>query len=77
MVFIGNYVGKEGALRGNLGAADRVFISGIGTGDFGGGSGIAGMRLGADNRTCNSVFNQTMFTVILLTVLLSIVAVQS
>lgn len=72
--FIGNYVGKEGLAAVNLGLPIVYLYLALGLMISVGGVVIAGMALGSgDNRTCNSVFNQTMFTVILLTVLLSIV----
>lgn len=72
--FIGNYVGKEGLAAVNLGLPIVYLYLALGLMISVGGVVIAGMALGSgDNRTCNSVFNQTMFTVIVLTVLLSIV----
>ena len=59
--FIGNYVGKEGLAAVNLGLPIVYLYLALGLMISVGGVVIAGMALGSgDNRTCNSVFNQTM-----------------
>lgn len=71
--FIGNYVGKEGLAAVNLGLPIVYLFLAAGLMISVGGVAIAGMALGAgDTKKCSSVFNQTMCTAAILTVVLSI-----
>lgn len=71
--FIGNYVGKEGLAAVNLGLPIVYLFLALGLMVSVGGMALAGIALGAkDRKTCTSVFNQTMCTTILLTVLLAL-----
>ncbi len=70
--FIGNYVGKEGVAAVNLGLPIVYLFLGIGLMLSVGGVAIAGMALGAeDHRTCCNVFNQTVLTVIMVSIMVS------
>lgn len=72
--FIGNYVGKEGLAAVNLGLPIIYLYLAVGLMVSVGGVAIAGMSLGSrDIKKCNSVFNQTMCTAMVSTVLLSII----
>ena len=72
--FIGNYVGKEGLAAVNLGLPIVYLYLAVGLMVSVGGVAIAGMALGSRNiKKCYSVFNQTMCTAIVSTVLLSII----
>lgn len=72
--FVGNYVGKEGLAAINLGLPIVYLYLAVGLMISVGGVAIAGMSLGGgDIKKCNSVFNQTMCTAALLTILLSVV----
>ena len=70
--FIGNYVGKEGVAAVNLGLPIVYLFLGIGLMFSVGGMAIAGMALGAeDRRTCCDVFNQTILTVMMVSIMMS------
>lgn len=70
--FIGNYVGKEGITAVNLGLPIVYLFLAAGLMISVGGMAIAGMELGGSNiKKCRDIFNQTMSTVTVLTVLLS------
>lgn len=72
--FIGNYVGKEGIAAVNLGLPIIYLFLAVGLMVSVGGVAIASMALGGgDTKTCNSVFNQTMCTAVVATVLLSLI----
>lgn len=72
--FIGNYVGKEGLAAVNLGLPIVYLFLAVGLMVSVGGVAIAGMALGGEDlKKCNSVFNQTMCTATLFTILLSLV----
>lgn len=72
--FIGNYVGKEGLAAVNLGLPIVYLYLALGLMISVGGVAIAGIALGGKEiKTCRNVFNQTMCTALLLTILLSIV----
>ncbi|QOX61874.1 MATE family efflux transporter [Anoxybacterium hadale] len=72
--FIGNYVGKEGLAAINLGLPIIYLYLATGLMVSVGGVAIAGMALGSkDIEKCNRVFNQTMCTAMVSTILLSIV----
>lgn len=72
--FIGNYVGKEGLTAVNLGLPIVYLYLAVGLMVSVGGVAIAGMSLGGgDIKKCNSVFNQTMCTAMVATVLLSVI----
>ncbi|MBU5311569.1 MATE family efflux transporter [Tissierella carlieri] len=72
--FIGNYVGKEGLAAVNLGIPIVYLYLAVGLMVSVGGVAIAGMSLGGgDIKKCNSVFNQTMCTAMVATVLLSVI----
>lgn len=72
--FIGNYVGNEGLAAVNLGLPIIYLFLAVGLMVSVGGIAIAGMALGGkDIQKCNNIFNQTMCTVTVLTVLLSVV----
>lgn len=71
--FIGNYVGKEGLAAINLGLPIVYLFLAVGLMVSVGGVAIAGMALGSnDINKCNHVFNQTMFTTMVATALLSV-----
>jgi putative MATE family efflux protein len=72
--FIGNYVGKEGLTAVNLGLPIVYLYLAVGLMVSVGGVAIAGMALGGgDIKKCNGVFNQTMWTAMAATVLLSLI----
>lgn len=72
--FIGNYVGKEGLAAVNLGLPIVYLFLAVGLMISVGGVAIAGISYGAGNiKKCNHVFNQTMCTATILTILLSVV----
>lgn len=72
--FIGNYVGKEGIAAVNLGLPIVYLYLAVGLMVSVGGVAIAGMSLGAgDIKKCNNVFNQTLFTTIIASVILSFI----
>ena len=72
--FIGNYVGKEGVAAVNLGLPIVYLFLGMGLMLSVGGMAIAGMALGADDRRkCCNVFNQTVLTVIIVSIMVSAV----
>lgn len=72
--FIGNYVGKEVLAAVNLGLPIVYLYLAVGLMVSVGGVAIAGMLLGSrDIKKCNSVFNQTICTAMVSTVLLSII----
>lgn len=71
--FIGNYVGEEGIAAVNLGLPIVFIYLGIGIMFAVGGIAIAGMALGAQqHQKSNDVFNQTVVSVILLSILISL-----
>jgi putative MATE family efflux protein len=71
--FIGNYVGKEGLAAVNLGLPIIYLYLAMGLMISVGGVAIAGMALGGKNiEKCNGVFNQTMCTAMVSTLLLSV-----
>ncbi len=71
--FIGNYTGTEGLAAVNLGLPIVYLFLAVGLMVSIGGVAIAGMTLGGgDVKKCNSIFSQTMCTVVAATVLLSI-----
>lgn len=71
--FIGNYVGKEGIAAVNLGLPILYLYLAIGIMISVGGIAIAGMALGAQEfKKSNEVFNQTVITTIIVSVLLSL-----
>lgn len=66
--FTGNYVGKEGIAAINLGLPIVYLYLGLGLMLSVGGSSLAGIALGSgDVKKCNGIFNQTMFTTVLVT----------
>lgn len=72
--FIGNYVGKEGLAAVNLGLPIIYLYLAMGLMISVGGVAIAGMALGDKNiEKCNRVFNQTICTVMVSTIVLSII----
>lgn len=72
--FIGNYVGKEGLAAVNLGLPIVYLYLAVGLMVSVGGVAIAGMALGGGEfKKCNNVFNQTLCTVVVATVLLSVI----
>lgn len=72
--FIGNYVGSEGLAAVNLGLPIIYLYLAVGLMVSVGGVAIAGIALGGkDTKKCNSVFNQTMVTSTLATILLSVI----
>jgi len=72
--FIGNFVGKEGLAAINLGLPIVYLFLAVGLMVSVGGVAIAGMALGSnDINKCNSVFNQTMCTTMVATILLSVI----
>lgn len=72
--FIGNFVGKEGLAAVNLGLPIVYLFLAVGLMVSVGGVAIAGMALGGrDIQKCNSVFNQTIATVVVLAALLSVI----
>jgi len=72
--FIGNYVGKEGLAAVNLGLPIIYLYLAVGLMVSVGGVAIAGMALGGgDLKKCGSVFNQTMSTAVIVSVLLSVI----
>lgn len=72
--FIGNYVGNEGLAAVNLGLPIVYLYLAVGLMISVGGVAIAGMALGGGEvKTCNAVFNQTMCTATVATLLLSLV----
>lgn len=72
--FIGNYVGKEGLAAVNLGLPIIYLFLAIGLMVSVGGIAIAGMALGAGEiKKCKDVFNQTICTVTVITILLSVI----
>ncbi|WP_304508036.1 MATE family efflux transporter [Anaerotignum sp.] len=72
--FIGNYVGKEGLAAVNLGLPIVYLFLAVGLMVSVGGIAMAGITLGSgDIKKCNSVFNQTMCTAMVATILLSII----
>lgn len=73
--FIGNYVANEGLAAVNLGLPIVYLYLAVGLMISVGGVAISGMALGGgDTQKCNSVFNQTIVTVVVATILLSILA---
>ncbi|MCO1601966.1 MATE family efflux transporter [Desulfosporosinus nitroreducens] len=71
--FIGNYVGKEGIAAVNLGLPILFIYLGVGLMLSVGGISIAGMALGAgDIKKSNDVFNQTVMSTIIVSLILSI-----
>ncbi|MFA9377857.1 MAG: MATE family efflux transporter [Lachnotalea sp.] len=76
--FTGNYVGKEGIAAINLGIPIVYLYLGLGLMISVGGSVLGGMALGAgDKEKCNSIFNQTMLTTVLVSVAVSLVMLFS
>ncbi len=76
--FTGNYVGKEGIAAINLGLPIVYLYLGIGLMISVGGSALASRTLGAgDKNNGNAIFNQTMFTTVLVSFAVSIVALLS
>lgn len=72
--FVGNYVGKEGMAAVNLGLPIVYLFLAVGLMIAVGGMAIAGRKLGAGEiKMCNDVFNQTMLTTVLISVLLSVI----
>lgn len=72
--FIGNYVGKEGLAAVNLGLPIVYLYLAVGLMVSVGGFAIAGIALGGkDIKKCNSVFNQTISTTVVATIVLSII----
>ncbi|BCN32715.1 MATE family efflux transporter [Anaeromicropila herbilytica] len=73
--FTGRYVGKEGIAAINLGLPIVYLYLGLGLMLSVGGSSLAGMALGeGDKEKCNKIFNQTMFTTVLVTFGVSLLA---
>lgn len=71
--FIGNYIGKEGLAAVNLGCPIIYLFLGIGLMFSVGGISISGRLFGAGkNKECNNVFNQTNFTVVIVSIVLSL-----
>lgn len=71
--FIGNYIGKEGLAAVNLGLPILYVYLAIGIMFGVGGIAIAGMALGAqDIKKSNDVFNQTVVSTIIVSVLISL-----
>jgi putative MATE family efflux protein len=71
--FIGNYIGKEGIAAVNLGLPILYVYLGVGIMISVGGIAIAGMEFGAGNiKKSNNVFNQTVMTTMLVSVVLSL-----
>lgn len=74
--FIGNYVGKEGIAAVNLGLPILYVYLGVGIMLSVGGISIAGMALGAgDRKKSNDVFNQTVATTAIISVILSMLVI--
>lgn len=72
--FIGNYVGKEGLAAVNLGLPIIYLYLAMGLMISVGGVAISGMALGDKNiEKCNRVFNQTICTAMVSTIVLSII----
>lgn len=72
--FIGNYVGKEGLAAVNLGLPIVYLYLAVGLMVSVGGVAIAGITLGGgDIKKCNNIFNQTMCTAMVATILLSVI----
>lgn len=72
--FIGNYVGKEGLAAVNLGLPIVYLYLAVGLMVSVGGVAIAGMALGGEDiKKCKHVFNQTMWTAMVASVLLSVI----
>ncbi|APF22998.1 MATE family efflux transporter [Clostridium butyricum] len=72
--FTGNYVGKEGIAAINIGLPIVYLYLGLGLMISVGGSVIVGIMLGAaEKKKCNSVFNQTIATTVIISVLLSLI----
>ncbi len=73
-LFIGNYVGKEGVAAVNLGLPIVYLFLAVGLVASVGGAAIAGIAFGAgDVSKCRGVFNQTMATVMVASLLLGVV----
>ncbi len=73
--FIGNYVGEEGIAAVNIGLPILYVYLAIGIMIGVGGIAIAGMSLGAqDIKKSNDVFNQTVISVVILSVIISLLA---
>lgn len=71
--FMGNYIGKEALAAVNLGCPIIYLFLGIGLMFSVGGISISGKILGSgDNKECKNVFNQTNFSVITVSILLSV-----
>lgn len=71
--FIGNYVGREGLAAVNLGMPIVYLFLAIGLMISVGGIAIAGMAFGGgDLKKCNDTFNQTIVTVIIITITISV-----
>lgn len=71
--FMGNYIGKEALAAVNLGCPIIYLFLGIGLMFSVGGISISGRILGSgDNKECKNVFNQTNFSVITVSILLSV-----
>lgn len=76
--FTGNYVGEEGIAAINLGLPIVYLYLGLGLMISVGGSALASMALGAgDKEKGNAIFNQTMFTTVLVSFAVSFVALLS
>lgn len=72
--FIGNYIGAEGVTAINLGLPIVYVYLGLGFMISVGGSVLASIALGASERDkCNAIFNQTMFTTVIITFAFSLV----
>lgn len=70
--FIGNYVGKEGIAAINLGLPIVYLYLAVGLMISVGGVAIAGISLGeGDLKKCNDVFNQTLCTTVIVSIILS------
>lgn len=70
--FIGNYVGKEGIVAVNLGLPILYIYLAVGIMIGVGGVAIAGILLGAgENEKSNGVFNQTVMTTLVVTLVLT------
>lgn len=76
--FTGNYVGEEGIAAINLGLPIVYLYLGLGLMLSVGGSALASMALGAgDKEKGNAIFNQTMFTTVIVSFAVSFVALLS